>query len=76
VNESFNYAVFDADETELYGCVYIDPPMDSSPAGADAAVSWWVTDDMVGSGLEAALAVFVPEWLTQTWGLGAVHYHP
>ncbi len=25
-NESFNYAVFDADETALLGCVYIDPP--------------------------------------------------
>ena len=35
-----------------------------------------MTDDMVGTGLEAALAVFVPEWLTQTWGFGAVHYHP
>ena len=76
VNESFNYAVFDAEETELYGCIYIDPPLDSSPAGADAAVAWWVTDEMVGSALEAALAAFVPHWLTQTWGFGAVHYHP
>ncbi len=76
VNESFNYAVFDAEETELYGCIYIDPPLDSSPAGADAAVAWWVTDETVGSALEAALAAFVPHWLTQTWGFGAVHYHP
>jgi hypothetical protein len=76
VNESFNYAVFGADETELYGCIYIDPPLDGSPASADAAVSWWVTDAMVGTALEAALAAFVPDWLAQTWGLRAVHYHP
>lgn len=25
-HESFNYALFDAEETELIGCVYIDPP--------------------------------------------------
>src|ERR1700742_3515209 len=25
-HESFNYAVFDAAESELFGCVYIDPP--------------------------------------------------
>ena len=76
VNASFNYAVFDAAETGLYGCIYIDPPIESSPAGADAAVSWWVTDDMVGTTLEAALAAFVPQWLAQTWGLGAAHFHP
>ena len=25
-HESFNYALFDPGETELLGCVYIDPP--------------------------------------------------
>ena len=48
VNESFNYAVFDAGETELLGCIYIDPPGEGSPAGSDAFVSWWVVDDAVG----------------------------
>jgi len=76
VNESFNYAMFDAGETELLGCLYIDPPEDGAPAGADASVSWWVTDDMVGSALEAALTGFVPEWLAEVWGFGAVHFHP
>jgi len=76
VNRSFNYAVFDAGETALVGCIYIDPPVTGSPPDADASVSWWVTDDMVGSTLEAALTTFVPEWLAQTWGFGAVHFHP
>ena len=76
VNESFNYAVFNADETELLGCIYIDPPGDQSLAGSDAFVSWWVVNSAVGSALEAALAAFVPEWLAETWGFRAVHLHP
>jgi hypothetical protein len=74
-NESFNYAVLNADETDLLGCVYIDPPVTGSPPDADASVSWWVIDDMVGSELEAAVTAFVPEWLAQTWGFRAAHFH-
>ena len=44
-NESFNYALLDAEETVLLGCVYIDPP---DKAGADAEISWWVRDWYVG----------------------------
>ena len=76
VNESFNYAVFNAGEAELLGCIYIDPPDERWPAGTDAFVSWWVVDAAVGTALEAALAAFVPEWLAQTWGFRAVHRFP
>ncbi len=74
--ETFNYAVLDAGETELLGCVYIDPPEADSPAGTDAVASWWVVDEAVGSDLERALEEFVPRWLRETWGLKAVHWHP
>jgi hypothetical protein len=63
-NESFNYAVFDPDETELLGCVYIDPPQ---AEGADADVAWWVVDRMVGTGLEDALREAIPDWLREAW---------
>jgi hypothetical protein len=43
-HESFNYALFDADETQLLGCVYVDPP---EKVGADAEISWWVVDPLV-----------------------------
>ena len=33
---TFNYAVLNHDETELLGCVYIDPPGERTPDGADA----------------------------------------
>jgi hypothetical protein len=75
-HETFNYAVLDADESELLGCVYIDPPGEGSPAGADALASWWVVDREAGGDLERALDVLVPRWLTERWGFRSVHYAP
>jgi len=75
-HETFNYAVLDAGETELLGCVYIDPADDRSPPGTDAVVSWWVVDAHAGGELERALDDLVPRWLAQTWGFRAVDYSP
>ncbi len=74
--ETFNYAVLDAGETELLGCVYLDPPEATSPPGTDAVVSWWLVDAMAGSELERALADLIPAWLAETWGFRSVHYFP
>ena len=63
-HETFNYAVLDRDETELLGCVYIDPP---EKQGADAEVSWWVVDDRAGTTLAAALDELVPRWINRVW---------
>lgn len=65
-HESFNYALFDAGETALLGCVYIDP---TDLDDADAEVSWWVVDDLVGTEVEAALDSLVPGWLARDWPL-------
>jgi hypothetical protein len=72
-HESFNYALFDEGETELLGCVYIDPP---EKAGADAEVSWWVVDRLVGSEVEKALDELVPRWLGQDWPFRSPRYVP
>jgi len=63
-HRSFNYAVLDADESQLLGCVYIDP---AERVGADADVSWWVVDDARASPLETTLLEFVPRWLSEAW---------
>lgn len=68
---SFNYALFDADETELLGCVYIDP---TDKPGADADISWWVVDHLVGTEVEAALDELVPRWIAEDWPLRAPRY--
>lgn len=70
-HESFNYALFDQDETQLLGCVYIDPAEDEA---SDAEVSWWVIDDKVGSPLEGALDAFVPQWLREAWPFATWSY--
>ncbi len=75
-HETFNYAVLDAGETELLGCVYLDPPDEHAPAGSEVVASWWVVDDAVGTDLERELEVFVPRWLADVWGFGAVHWFP
>jgi hypothetical protein len=72
-HETFNYAVLDEDETELLGCVYIDPP---ERAGADADVSWWVVDSLVGSDVEAELDELVPYWVAQDWPFEKPRYVP
>jgi hypothetical protein len=63
-HESFNYALLNLAETELLGCVYIDPP---ERAGADAEISWWVVDAQVGTSLEAAMDIVVPRWIAGVW---------
>ncbi len=68
---SFNYALFDDAETELLGCVYIDPP---EKVDADAEVSWWVRDEYVGSDVEVALNQVVPRWLASSWPFTAVRH--
>jgi hypothetical protein len=74
--ETFNYAVLNDGETELLGCVYIDPADEKSPPGSDAVASWWLVDQAQGSPLEQALDDFVPRWLAETWGFESVHYFP
>ena len=72
---SFNYAIFDEDEHELLGCVYIDPPDDpDAPAVVAAIITWWVVDEQVGTELEAALDEAIPRWLETAWPFDAVRY--
>jgi RimJ/RimL family protein N-acetyltransferase len=70
-HQSFDYALFDLGETELLGCVYIDPP---HRAGADAEISWWVVDWLVGGAIEQALDEFVPHWIATCWPIGRPRY--
>jgi RimJ/RimL family protein N-acetyltransferase len=71
-HQSFNYALFDNDETALLGCVYIDPP--EKVGDADAEISWWVVDSCVGTAVEAALDELVPRWVAEEWPLTRPRY--
>lgn len=72
-HQSFNYALFDSPESQLLGCVYIDPP---EKAGADAEISWWVVDPLVGTPTEEALDAAVPRWIAEVWPFSQPRYVP
>jgi len=72
-HKSFNYAIFDRDERNLLGCVYLDPP---STTDHDVVVSWWVVDEMIGTELEASLTRFVPHWIKEVWGFSSPLFSP
>jgi hypothetical protein len=72
-HESFNYALLDEAESVLLGCVYIDPAVKS---GADADISWWVVDALVGGEVERALDAFVPGWIDREWPFSRPRYVP
>ena len=74
--QSFNYAVLDAAETELLGCVYVDPPDETAPPGTDAVVSWWVVDGAIGGELERTLDDTIPRWLSESWPFRSVQFAP
>ena len=71
---SFNYAVLDEAETELLGCVYLDPPDPGQEV--EAVVSWWVVDDHAAGPLAEELEGFVPEWVTTAWPFSSVAFRP
>ena len=70
-DEGFNYALFDADETVLIGCVYVNPP---ERAGGGADISWWVRDEYLGSEVERALDELVPRWIAEAWPVTEPRY--
>ncbi|WP_062460730.1 hypothetical protein [Demequina soli] len=73
-HESFNYAILAADESRLWGCLYIDPAEPGPDLEAPAAdVSWWVGVN-APVGLDDAVRAFVPAWLDRSWPFATVRY--
>lgn len=61
---SFAYTVVTLDETEVIGCVYIDP---TRKRGYDAQVYLWVRASELESGLDSRLFTTVQQWLGKKW---------
>jgi hypothetical protein len=68
---SFAYTVVSLDESQVLGCVYIDP---SRKAGYDAAVTLWVRQSLLAGGLEERLFAAVKDWLAASWPFAAPAY--
>jgi RimJ/RimL family protein N-acetyltransferase len=68
-HESFNYAILPLDESELYGCLYIDPVDAVAP---EAEVSWWLTDRAPAT-LRETIDTLARAWLRDAWPFERVH---
>jgi len=71
-HESFNYAILPADETELFGCIYIDPITSEDDQQIEAEVSWWVTPD-APDWLRHGVGDLTAAWIHDAWPFTQVH---
>ena len=63
-HRSFAYTVVALDESQVLGCVYINPTRKS---GYDAVVYLWARQSELASGMETELKATVKTWLTAKW---------
>ena len=64
IRRSFAYTVVRPDESEVIGCVYLNPPKDESH---DVLVAYWVTRTAWEDGLHPILAQSLREWIERDW---------
>jgi RimJ/RimL family protein N-acetyltransferase len=69
--KAFAYTVVSFDESQVLGCVYIDPPEDED---TDAVVVLWVRQSEFDKGLDPILFETVKKWLEETWPFERVKY--
>jgi hypothetical protein len=73
--EAITYAIVVADESQLVGCCYVDPP-EATDADADARIAWWLIDEYRDSNLERFLTDFMPQWIASAWPFAAPVFGP
>ncbi len=64
IRSSFNYAVMSIDQSQLLGCIYVDPP---TLTGTEAEIWYWARESELANRLESVLEEFVPAWLAKAW---------
>jgi hypothetical protein len=69
--KGFTYTVLSPDD-EVIGCIYVYPPLDTDPPGADANVRSWVRADHAER--DADLYRGVVAWLADVWPFASVSY--
>ena len=68
---SFAYTVVAPDESQVLGCVYIDP---TPKRGYDAEVCLWARASDLANGLEDRLLTAVEKWIDAKWPFRQVGY--
>ena len=68
---SFAFTVVNLAETQVLGCVYINP---TPKRGHDAVVYFWVRQSELSKGLDARLSSAVRSWIAKDWPFENVAY--
>lgn len=68
---SFAYTVVSLDESEVVGCLYINP---TTKTGYDANITMWVRSSVVDKGYDKILFESVKQWVTKDWPFKKVAY--
>ena len=68
---SFAYTIVTLDESEVVGCLYINP---SAKAGYDAEVYMWVRTSVLHKGYDKILFDTVKQWIVKDWPFKKVAY--
>lgn len=68
---SFAYTVVSLDESQVIGCLYINP---TSKGDYDASVTMWVRKSVLNNGLDAILFNSVKQWISKDWPFKKVAY--
>ena len=61
---SFAYTVVSLDESQVLGCLYINP---TTKGDYDASITMWVRASEVDNGLDAILYDAVKNWISEDW---------
>jgi RimJ/RimL family protein N-acetyltransferase len=64
LRRSFAYTMVRPDESEVVGCVYLNPPRDETH---DVLVRYWVTRAAWDEGLHPLLAAALRAWVGDVW---------
>ena len=68
---SFAYTIVSLDESQVIGCLYINP---TTRGDYDANISMWVRASVLDKGLDAILFQSVKQWIAKDWPFKKVAY--
>lgn len=68
---SFAYTVVSLDESQVIGCVYINP---TTKGDYDAEITMWVRASVLKHGLDAIVFDSVQKWISRDWPFQKVAY--
>ena len=71
LRRSFAYTIVSPDESQVIGCLYINPTKKSD---YDANITMWVRSSMLDTGLDTMLFNAVKEWIAKEWPFKKVAY--